>query len=116
MFENECGDKKRRVDSMVIKGGKGGKGDKGLGKGSTMRHRLPEKNMKIGKPAIKRLARRAGVKRMAEDVIEKVRSSMDDFLVKIIRDSLLIMKHNKRKTVTLKDLTFALENQGQKLY
>jgi hypothetical protein len=45
----------------------GGKGDKGLGKGGAKRHRkiLRDNIQGITKPAIRRLARRGGVKRIS---------------------------------------------------
>lgn len=54
-----------------------GKGGKGLGKGGAKRHRkvLRDNIQGITKPAIRRLARRGGVKRISGLVYEEVRSS-----------------------------------------
>ncbi|CAB4427277.1 unnamed protein product [Rhizophagus irregularis] len=62
-----------------------GKGGKGLGKGGAKRHRkiLRDNIQGITKPAIRRLARRGGVKRISE--------------------------HAKRKTVTSLDVVYALK-------
>ena len=52
-----------------------GKGGKGLGKGGAKRHRkvLRDNIQGITKPAIRRLARRGGVKRISGLVYEEVR-------------------------------------------
>ncbi|KAF6159633.1 hypothetical protein GIB67_034595 [Kingdonia uniflora] len=69
-----------------------GKGGKGLGKGGAKRHRkvLRDNIQGITKPAIRRLARRGGVKRISE--------------------------HARRKTVTAMDVVYALKRQGRTLY
>ena len=53
-----------------------GKGGKGLGKGGAKRHRkvLRDNIQGITKPAIRRLARRGGVKRISGLVYEEVRN------------------------------------------
>ena len=55
-----------------------GKGGKGLGKGGAKRHRkvLRDNIQGITKPAIRRLARRGGVKRISGLVYEEVRISI----------------------------------------
>jgi hypothetical protein len=52
----------------------GGKGGKGLGKGGAKRHRkiLRDNIQGITKPAIRRLARRGGVKRISASMISCV--------------------------------------------
>ncbi|XP_045466690.1 histone H4-like [Harmonia axyridis] len=80
-----------------------GKGGKGLGKGGAKRHRkvLRDNIQGITKPAIRRLARRGGVKRISENVI---------------RDAVTYTEHAKRKTVTAMDVVYALKRQGRTLY
>ena len=53
-----------------------GKGGKGLGKGGAKRHRkvLRDNIQGITKPAIRRLARRGGVKRISGLIYEETRS------------------------------------------
>ena len=62
-----------------------GKGGKGLGKGGAKRHRrkLKENIQGITKPAIRRLARRGGVKRISGLIYEETRGVLKVFLVKI---------------------------------
>ena len=56
-----------------------GKGGKGLGKGGAKRHRkvMRENIQGITKPAIRRLARRGGVKRISGDIYEETRGYTD---------------------------------------
>ncbi|KAL9702825.1 hypothetical protein quinque_006343 [Culex quinquefasciatus] len=77
-----------------------GKGGKGLGKGGAKRHRkvLRDNIQGITKPAIRRLARRGGVKRISGLIYEETRG------------------HAKRKTVTAMDVVYALKRQGRTLY
>ncbi len=55
------------LSSHLIDASPGGKGGKGLGKGGAKRHRkiLRDNIQGITKPAIRRLARRGGVKRIS---------------------------------------------------
>ena len=66
-----------------------GKGGKGLGKGGAKRHRkvLRDNIQGITKPAIRRLARRGGVKRIAGLIYEEVRGVLKLFLENVIRDA-----------------------------
>ena len=108
-----------------------GKGGKGLGKGGAKRHRkiLRDNIQGITKPAIRRLARRGGVKRISGLIYEETRGVLKVFLENVIRvriiivlylktlwDELLInflfslqdavtyTEHAKRKTVTSLDV------------
>lgn len=58
----------------------GGKGGKGLGKGGAKRHRkiLRDNIQGITKPAIRRLARRGGVKRISVSGIPTITSAFVD--------------------------------------
>ena len=66
-----------------------GKGGKGLGKGGAKRHRkvLRDNIQGITKPAIRRLARRGGVKRISGLIYEETRGVLKVFLENVIRDS-----------------------------
>ncbi|XP_078279998.1 histone H4-like [Rhinoraja longicauda] len=95
-----------------------GKGGKGLGKGGAKRHRkvLRDNIQGITKPAIRRLARRGGVKRISGLIYEEVRGVLKVFLENVIRDSVTYTEHAKRKTVTAMDVVYALKRQGRTLY
>ena len=95
-----------------------GKGGKGLGKGGAKRHRkiLRDNIQGITKPAIRRLARRGGVKRISGLIYEETRGVLKVFLENVIRDSVTYTEHAKRKTVTALDVVYALKRQGKTLY
>nr|AFN42307.1 histone H4-like protein [Cotesia sesamiae Mombasa bracovirus]AGL91650.1 histone H4 like-protein [Cotesia sesamiae bracovirus]CCQ19277.1 HISTONE H4-like, core histone H2A/H2B/H3/H4 motif containing protein [Cotesia sesamiae Kitale bracovirus]AGL91651.1 histone H4 like-protein [Cotesia sesamiae bracovirus]AGL91656.1 histone H4 like-protein [Cotesia sesamiae bracovirus] len=101
------------------KGGKGfGKGGKGLGKSGTKRYRkVCRDNIQgITKPAIRRLARRGGVKRISGLVYEEIRDVLRIFLTNTIHDAIQYTDYARRKTVTAMDIVYALNRQGRKIY
>ena len=81
-----------------------GKGGKGLGKGGVKRHRkvLRDNIQGITKPAIRRLARRGGVKRISGLIYEETRGVL----------KVTYTEHAKRKTVTAMDVVNSLKRQG----
>jgi histone H4 len=127
---------------------------KGLGKGGAKRHRkILRDNIQgesllysryclflhahpgITKPAIRRLARRGGVKRISGLIYEETRGVLKIFLEnvslcvrlchaiahanvssQVIRDSVTYTEHAKRKTVTALDVVYALKRSGRTLY
>ena len=95
-----------------------GQGGKGLGKSGAKRHRkMLRDNMNgISKPAIRRLARRGGVKRISGLIYEETRSVLKVFLENVIRDAVTYTEHARRKTVTAMDVVYALKRQGRTLY
>ncbi|XP_031749197.1 uncharacterized protein LOC108645245 [Xenopus tropicalis] len=101
----------------IIMSGRG-KGGKGLGKGGAKRHRkvLRDNIQGITKPAIRRLARRGGVKRISGLIYEETRGVLKVFLENVIRDAVTYTEHAKRKTVTAMDVVYALKRQGRTLY
>ncbi|KAA8518882.1 hypothetical protein F0562_016344 [Nyssa sinensis] len=95
-----------------------GRGGKGLGKGGAKRHRkvLRDNIQGITKPAIRRLARRGGVKRISGLIYEETRGVLKIFLENVIRDAVTYTEHARRKTVTAMDVVYALKRQGRTLY
>jgi histone H4 len=108
--------------TMAPKAGKfGGRGKgKGGGKAGAKRYEnrkaLRETILGITKPAIRRLARRGGVKRISSYIYEETRAVLKGFLENVIRDSVVYTEHAKRKTVTALDVVYALKRQGRTLY
>ncbi|KAI2606825.1 histone-fold-containing protein [Hypoxylon fragiforme] len=101
--------------------GKGGKGlgGKGLGgKGGLKRHRklLRDNIQGITKPAIRRLARRGGVKRISGSIYDEVRSALKARLVEIVHDCIIHTEYRMRKTVTIGDVLQSLKRLGQPIY
>ncbi len=95
-----------------------GKGGKGLSESSAKRHKkaLRDNIQGITKPAIRRLARRGGVKRISGLIYEETRSVLKVFLENVIRDAVTYTDHARRKTVTAMDVVYALKRQGRTLY
>ena len=102
--------------SLIMSGR--GKGGKGLGKGGAKRHRkiLRDNIQGITKPAIRRLARRGGVKRISGLIYEETRGVLKSFLEGVIRDTVTYTEHANRKTVTSMDVVHALKRRGRTLY
>ncbi|KAJ1068950.1 hypothetical protein K5549_020700, partial [Capra hircus] len=93
------------------------KGGKGLGKGGAKRHRkvFRDNIQGIIKPAIRRLARRGGVKRIS-GLYEETRGVLKVFFDNVTQDAVTYTEHAKRKTVTAMDVVYALKRQGRTLY
>ena len=70
----------------------------------------------ITKPAIRRLARRGGVKRISGLIYEETRNVLKSFLENVVRDSVTYTEHARRKTVTAMDVVYALKRQGRSIY
>ncbi len=68
------------------------------------------------KGGIRRLARRAGVKRLSALVFGEVRASVAQFVKRVITDTTAYTEHARRKTVTAVDVVNALKKGGRMLY
>lgn len=67
-------------------------------------------------PAIRRLARRGGVKRISGLIYEEARSVLRSFLENVLADAVRYTEHARRKTVTGMDVVYALKRAGRTLY
>ena len=72
--------------------------------------------LSLQKPAIRRIARRGGVKRISGLIYEETRGVLKVFLENVIRDAVTYTEHARRKTVTALDVVYALKRQGKTLY
>ena len=106
------------MQSQKGKGGKGGKSGKGYGKGGAKRIHRMTKDVILGitKPAIRRLARRGGVKRISGTIYEETRNVLKLFLQNVVKDAVTYTEYARRKTVTAMDIIYALKRQGRTLY
>ena len=89
-----------------------------MGKGGAKRRRkvLRDNIEGITKPAIRRLARRGGVKRINGIMYEETRGVLKVFLENVTRDAVAYTEHARRKTVTATDVVHALKRHGFTLY
>jgi histone H4 len=96
----------------------GGKGGKGFGKVGPKRFRRSNKEVILGitKPALKRLARRGGVKRITGLMYDESRNVLRSFLENVVRDAVTYTEHARRKTVSAMDVVYALKRNGRTLY
>ncbi|KAI0447077.1 histone-fold-containing protein [Xylaria telfairii] len=113
-----------KVDPRGAKGAKGlGKGlGRGLG-GKGVRNYVPvctkilrDNILGITKPAIRRLARRGGVKRISGAIYEEARIVLRKRLEEIIRDCVTYTEYRQAKTVTVNDVLHSLRRQGRPIY
>jgi histone H4 len=115
---------KYQTSNIKMSTGKGGKGlgkgvGKGVGKVAAKRHTRKVNRPLIDgitKPAIRRLARRGGVKRISFYIYDYTRDVLKGFLSGVVKDAITYTEHAKRKTVTAMDVVYALKRQGRTLY
>jgi histone H4 len=91
---------------------------KGLGNGGVKRRVKVYRDaiQGITKPAIRRLARRGGVKRISGLVNEEIRSVLKVFLERLVENCKCYSEHARRKIITLTDVIYALKRMGITLY
>jgi len=70
----------------------------------------------ISKPAIRRLARRAGVKRISEGIYQEAPEALKRWLRMMLHDASVYADHAKRFTITTNDVLLALKKNGVTLY
>lgn len=91
----------------------------GLGKGGAKRHSkvLRETIYGISKPAVYRLCRRAGVKRLKGSlIVGEIRGRIRAFLERLVKDAIAHTAHARRKTILTVDVARALRRRGRPLY
>ena len=96
-----------------------GKVGKLSSKGKAKRHMKKSAShglYQVTKGALRRLARRGGVKRISDNSYNSVREFCDTMIVKVTTDSIIYAESAKRKTVTAMDVVYALKKNGKTLY
>ena len=95
-----------------------GKGGKAFGKVGAKRVRKTTKEVILGitKPAIRRLARRGGVKRISNLIYEETRLVLKDYMETVVKDDVTYTEHAMRKIVTAMDVVYALKRQSKPLW
>ena len=66
--------------------------------------------------AMRRIARRGGVKRLARLTYEEVRGVVHDFVKKLVSDAMVFTEHRRASTVVAMDVVHALKRQGRQIY
>eukprot|EP00998_Keelungia_sp_KM082_P010176 NODE_6371_length_642_cov_67.873786_g6348_i0.p2 GENE.NODE_6371_length_642_cov_67.873786_g6348_i0~~NODE_6371_length_642_cov_67.873786_g6348_i0.p2 ORF type:complete len:181 (+),score=35.02 NODE_6371_length_642_cov_67.873786_g6348_i0:68-544(+) len=95
-----------------------GKHSAGMGKhhGVARAEDMKHHERGITRPALRRLARRGGVKRIQAAIYNDERGVLKEWLYRIIEDSLQYTDYQKRKTLRPADVVNALKRRGRFLY
>lgn len=90
----------------------------GEAKSSTKRLKKVVSNSVRGvtQPAIRRLARRAGIKRISGLLYDEVRGVLKSFVESVVRDSIAFTESARRKSVLPSDVVHALRRRGKSIY
>ena len=70
----------------------------------------------ITKPAMTRVSRRGGVQRISNSTFQATRVALKQFVEDVVRDAIIYMQHARRSTITIADVSYALNRNGQTLY
>jgi histone H3/H4 len=105
-------------------GGAGGASGSGLRAKHAARHArklrtaplLPNGEINLKAPAIRRLARRAGVDRAKSDIVGESRALIKSYLRETLADLAKVVLYRRGKTVTMHDLVFVLRRRGEAVY
>ncbi|KAJ7176223.1 histone H4 [Mycena crocata] len=92
---------------------------RGISKGGRFRHcrRLRPVSLDgVTKPALRRLARRGGVKRALNPMYPDVRSAVKRYLEGLVRDTVLHTESRWSSTVSSADVVHAMRRSGKSLY
>ena len=89
------------------------KGGKGASRVYKLKKNVQTNLLDITNPAIKRLARRAGVKRLRKSVYDTSRGKLGKFLDELMYDTIVFTKMDDRSTMTQTDVVNALAAKGK---
>ncbi|CAD7943517.1 unnamed protein product [Amoebophrya sp. A25] len=78
------------------------------------RQEIVKENLRKG--AIRRMARRGGVRRVSKLMYDECREAFGSFLQAVLKDVLAYARHGRRKTARSRDILAALKRQGTTLY
>ncbi|KAG4045347.1 hypothetical protein PC123_g19239 [Phytophthora cactorum] len=115
-LHNICVQQQENIPQAFMSGRE--KGVKGVGTGGSKRHRyiLRDNIQDISNQSIRRLAGRAGVKRMSALIYQRTRAVLNVFVRNLAQDALKYTEHANRKTMSTMDVIYALKHQGRTLY
>lgn len=99
------------ADAVVPLGGQGKVLNK-IARRKTMREAITG----VTNPAIRRLARRGGVKRISNQMYEETREILKAFVETILRDATTYTEFANRRTVSALDVVHSLKRNGRTLY
>jgi histone H4 len=92
---------------------RGGKGK--VAKGIAKRHRKQAAaSEQISKSAIRRIARRAGVRRVGGGCFNDINNAGRTYIKDVLSIAFVYATHAKRKTITCSDILYSLKRMGVK--
>lgn len=80
------------------------------------RVKKPRRRDALTDAAVKRLAQRAGAKRLFREAHAEIRASLMEFIGSISRDACLFADNSRRRTLLAADLVYALQRRGRPVY
>ena len=86
-----------------------GSGRKGL---KRISRRVFDGSSALNRPSLRRLARRAGVKRINSGVYEEAPTALRSWLKRTIVDAVVYAEYGRRTTITINDILLALKKNG----
>nr|ADD24314.1 Histone H4 [Lepeophtheirus salmonis] len=69
----------------------------------------------ISKPSLRRLARRAGIKRLSTTCFVPMQKIAEYFLSSVLEKTTTYADHSKRKTIIVQDITYSLKDLNMSL-
>lgn len=91
------------------------KGKSKVAKGIAKRHRKQAPaGDSISKPAIRRIARRAGVRRVGGACFKEINNAGRAYIKDVLSIAFVYATHAKRKTITCADILYSLKRMGIK--
>lgn len=82
----------------------------------TSPHNSKKKRSTLARSEVKRIARRAGVKSMTLKTIDETNNRVRAYLRRLMGQIVPIVDESGRKTITMQDVHYALNNIGTKVY
>ena len=84
--------------------------------GKRVKKVLKDNSKSITKGSVRRMARRAGIKRISGLLTEEVRGVLKGFVEKVVSDAVSYTEYARKRTVTAGAVVAALKKRGRVLY
>jgi histone H4 len=111
------GKKKKIRKFSTFKMAKGKRSGESKGAGSKRLKKVVSNSVRgVTSPAIRRLARRAGIKRISGLLYDEVRGVLKSFVESVVKDSIAYTEAARRKSVSASDVVHALRRRGKSIY
>lgn len=86
-------------------------------KSQAVRHRQTKAPIDtLTRPVMRRIGRRAGIRRVSKTLYPYMRKALVDFLISILKWAILLMEHKKVSTLGVFEVIAAMEANGRPLW